>query len=153
MAKNTIILKNYLNNFEEFTAIGVITPGNLLEITSAGKVQRHSAAGSKTITILALEDNLQGKDINGDYAVGDKVQTWIPQTGDQAYMLLANGESVVKGDALTSNGDGTLKKFVAASSAAVIEAPEVIVAISDQALDMSGSSAVDPSPRIEVRIA
>jgi len=148
----TIKLKNYGNNFEEFIAASAIKPGHLIELTSANKVQSHSTSGGNVLKLFALEDSLQGKGITDAYAANDPVQAWFVQPGDQVNAILANGENVVIGDFLSSNGNGELKKYVIASSAAVIEYPEVIVAVARKAVDMSGSSAVDPDGFIPVTI-
>ena len=39
MAKHTIKIKKYADVIEEYSAVGVITPGMLIEVTSADKVQ------------------------------------------------------------------------------------------------------------------
>ena len=151
MSKNTIVLKNYSKVREEIIAAGAITPGHLVEETSAGKAVVHNSAGENAIPMFAIEDELQGNTITDDYASGDPVQVWIPTRGDQVYALLANGESVAIGDFLESNGDGTLKAH-AAGSAGVVEYPLAIVAVALEAVDMSDSSGADPSGRISVRI-
>ncbi len=110
MAKNTIKVKKYSDVIEEMTSVGVITPGMLVEIDSAGEVQAHSSGGGDVIPMYALEDELQGKSIDDDFAADDKVQVWIPYRGDIIYALVADGEDIAIGDYLTSNGDGTLKE-------------------------------------------
>lgn len=152
MAKNTIVLKNYLNVFEEFTAAAAITPGHLIELIAAGTVQVHATADGIAIPMFAIENNLEGKGIDDAYIAADKVQVWIPQRGDIVNALLANGETAVIGSKLTSAGDGTLKVYDVAASGAVIEAPVLIVGIARNAVDMSGSSALDPDGRIELMV-
>jgi hypothetical protein len=152
MAKNTIKVKKYGDHIEEITSGGVITPGMLIAEGSAGTVAVHSTAGGAVIPMFALEDELQGKGVDDNYASGAKVQCWYPYRGDQVYALLADGETAVVGSLLESNGDGYLKVY-AADSAGVAEAPLSIVAQATEALDMSDSSGADPSSqRIIVRI-
>lgn len=110
MAYNTIKLKKYVDIIEEYEAAGVILPGNLLEITSAGKVQKHSGAGKTAQALFALEDALQGKGIESAYAAGDKVQVWVATPGEVVYGRLADEETVVIGDYVESNGAGQLRK-------------------------------------------
>ena len=110
MAKNTVILKDYLKIREEYEAAAAITPGYLIEMTSAGKVQAHSSAGQNMIHMFAIEDELQGNGISDAYSSGDQVQCWFPLRGDQVYALLEDGESVTKGDFLESAGNGNLQK-------------------------------------------
>jgi hypothetical protein len=110
MKRNTIILKDYLHIFEEYEAATSIIPGQLVELNSAGKVQKHSGAGKTALPMFPIEDALQGKGIRDAYAAGDKVRVWIPQRGDMVYALLADEESVVIGDFVESNGLGYLRK-------------------------------------------
>jgi hypothetical protein len=155
MAKNTIKIKKYLDIIEEYVANAAITPGHLIELMSTGKVRVHATEGGNVLPMFALESELEGEGITDAYAADDQVQCWIPTRGDQVYALLANGENVVIGDLLSSKGDGTLKKYVAQiDSASDTETilPEPIVAVALEAVDMSGSSGVDPTGRIEVRI-
>ena len=111
MAKNTVILKNYLNVFEEYeAAAATIYPGCLVELNSAGKVQVHATSGGNALPMFAIEDALQGKGIDDAFTTGDKVRVWIPTRGDQVYGILADGQTIVKGDFLESNGAGYLQK-------------------------------------------
>ena len=111
---NTIKIKKYADIVEEYDAGAAITPGMLIALGSAETVAAHaSAGGNVTPIMIALEDELQGKDVDDAYASGDKVQCWIAGRGDIAYMILADGENVVIGDALESNGAGYLQKHVA----------------------------------------
>ena len=155
MAKHTIKIKKYLDVVEEYEAAAAITPGHLVEFTSAGKVQKHSTANGDALPMFALEDEMQGNSISDDYSSGDQVQVWIPQRGAQVYAILANGENASVGSWLSSNGDGTLKVHTATSvdsDDAYTAYTNQIVAQALEAVDMSGSSGVDPSGRIIVRI-
>lgn len=149
MAKNTIKLKKYVDIIEERNAVAAITPGMLIELTSADKYQAHSSAGGNASpTTVALEDELQGNGIDDNYAADNPVQAWIPQRGEQAYMILADGESVVIGDELESNGDGNLRKLTSGTP----------IAASLETIDLSDSSGGESSgalgynKRIEVQI-
>lgn len=150
MAKQTIKLKKYTDIINEYNAVAAITPGWLLELTSAGKVQANSTAGIQCTKVFALEDELQGKTIDDDYAIAAPVQCWYATPGEEVFAWLANGEDVAIGAKLVSNGDGQLKAFTADSSATVTE--EFVLAEALEAVDMSGSSGADPSGRIKVRI-
>lgn len=167
MAKHTIKLKKYSDNIVELAAAAAITPGMLLELTSAGTVQAHSTAGGNAAPIyIALEDELQGNGIDTAYVAADRVQTWIPYRGDEAYMILKDDTTaVVIGDLLESSGDGYLQKHVAdvesfesAEAGAITVYPNQIIAQALEALDLSDSSGAESSgalgynKRIKVRI-
>ena len=115
----------------------------LLEVITGGYVKEHgSSEGSVTPPMFALEDELQGRGIDDDYAVSSKIQVWIPGRGDRVYALLKNGVSVVAGDKLASGGDGTLIKYVSSISVKSNQ----IMAI---AMEASGAN---PGGRIDVMI-
>lgn len=158
MAQNSVIVKNYSNVFEEIPAAGAITPGMLIELTSAGAVVAHNTASDNALPMFAKEDEYQGKGVNDAYASGDKVAVWIPGRGDQVYAILADGQSVAIGDFLESNGEGFLQKHEA-GSAAVVEAANPIVGVATEAVDLSASSGKESSgplgleKRIIVRIS
>ena len=138
---NTIKVKKYLDILEERTATAVaITPGMLLELTSAGTVQAHSAAGGNVLPMVALEDELQGNDIDDNYAVSAQIQIWIPMRGAEFYGILLAGEDVSVGDFLESDGTGKLKKYVADSADSddeFVSYPNQIVGIAMEASDTS----------------
>ncbi|MHC4123662.1 MAG: hypothetical protein ACYSSI_08835 [Planctomycetota bacterium] len=135
---------------EEIVAAAAITPGMLLEPTSADKVQVHSTAEGNALPMFALEDQNQGNDIDDAYAADDQVLVWFPQRGEMIEALLADGETIVIGDYLASNGDGYLRKHDPDDSGGI--QVQGIVAQAVQALDLSDSSGGDPSSqRITVR--
>ena len=110
---------------EEITAAATVTPGYLLELTSAGKVQHHSTAGGRAVPMFALEDELQGKGISDNYSANDPVQVWIPYRGDIVYAMLKSGENVAIGARLESAGDGTLRALTSGGEP-VAEAIEAV---------------------------
>jgi len=150
--KRTIKVKKYSDVIEEYDAVAAITPGMLLELTSAGKVQAHSTAGGNAPRMIALEDELQGQGVNDAYAADDKVQCWIPYPGDQVYAILADGENVAIGDLLESNGAGMLQKHVADvesfesnEAGSITVYPEQIVGVALEAINISDSSGAESS--------
>lgn len=135
---------------DEAIANAAILPGMLLERMSTGKFKAHATAGGTAERLVAVEDVLQGNGITDTYAAADRVQANIQRRGNMVYMRLANGQSVAIGDFLVSNGDGYLKKHTVDSSGVVVEEDKIAVAL--EAVDMSGSSGVDPDGFIKVRI-
>jgi hypothetical protein len=113
MAFHTIKLKKYSDIIEEYkAAAATIYPGCLIELNSSGTVQVHATAGGNVLPMFALEDELQGNDIDTAYAEGDQVQCWIATRGEIVYAILADGQDVHIGDPLESNGAGYLQKHV-----------------------------------------
>jgi len=135
----------------EAIASGAITPGMILERTSAAETfKAHATAGGHWNRSVALTDYLQGSEIGTVIVSGARFQAWITKPGDQFYGLLANGENVAIGDKIVSNGDGYLKKATADSSGVVLE--QTIIGYALEAVDMSDSSAADPTGRILVEV-
>jgi hypothetical protein len=142
MAKNTIKVKKYADVIEELTATAVaITPGALLERTSAGLVQACTATTGAVLPMFALEDELQGKGIDDNYAVSAQIQCWIPGRGDMVYALLEDGEDVEIGEFMESAGNGKLQVLTTGQP----------IAVAVEAVDDSGSSGTDTG-RIIVQI-
>lgn len=139
MEKNTIKLKKYLDIIEEETATAVaITPGMLLELTSEGLVQAHSTDGGTVLPMFALEDELQGKEVDDAYAASDKIQVWVAVRGEIVWALLADNEVVTTGDFLLSAGNGKLK-VSANSEASFAEFPQSVVGVALEDIDMTDS--------------
>ena len=133
MIKKTIKLKKYLDVIEEYQATAVaVTPGALLELTSADLVQAHSTDGGLALPMFALEDELQGKGIDDNYVASDKIQVWVAVRGEIVNALIADSEEVAVGDWLVSAGAGKLRVAESDDSAIVGQAVE--------ALDMTDSA-------------
>lgn len=128
---------------EEATAAATITPGMLLELTSAGEVQAHSDTNAVPERIFATEDALQGSTIDDDYEDGDLVNYVCCRPGDVIYAWLSGGDVSAIGDRLISNGDGTLHTPGS-------EAGANPVAVALEVVDSTDSEAV--KSRIQVRI-
>lgn len=149
---NSVILKRYNKIEIEKVAAAAITPGHLVELTSADKVQKHSVEAGNAVPMFALEDGLIGNGITTDIAADETCMVWIPQRGDEAYAILTTSQVVVIGDLLVSKGDGTLKKHVPESSdyydaTDVTVKPLQIVAQATEAVTTTGKVG-----RIKVRI-
>lgn len=118
---------------EELVAAAAISPGNLLEITSAGKFQKHSSSGGACLRIFAEIDALQGNTLSNDYSADDIVSANVELPGNEVQAFLKSGENVSIGDELESAGDGTLQALGTGK----------VVAVAREAEDLSGSGAVD----------
>lgn len=141
-AYNKVMLRGSFEQYEAL-AIGICSPGHLLMLDSAGKVKVHNGAGDYAQMIFAIEDSLQGNDIDDAYAVGDLVQYVAPVKGSIVYVRIKNGENIAIGDQLVSNADGTFKEDTGTDK---------VLGIALDACDLSSSSSVDPSPWTRMRI-
>lgn len=147
----------------EFVGSGEITPGHLVEITSAtaDTVKAHDSADQNAYPLFAVEDDLQGKEISDVYADGKRVQANMFSPGDVIFGLVTNGQTGTKGNFAVSGGDGGLKNLTAITSnsdGTFDEGGETIytnaiVGVFLETVDMSDSSEADPaSARIKVLI-
>ena len=144
MAKNTIVIKGYLNIRDEKVATAVaITPGKLIERTSGDLVQVHALAGGPVNPLFALEDAFQGKKITDDYAISVPIIIWKPIPGEQVYAHVSGTDAVI-GDFMESAGDGTLRPLnPVQSSAGVPEYAGNIVAVALEAVSTGNSFIVE----------
>jgi len=165
MGYNTIKIKKYSDVIEEYVAVAAVTPGMLIELTSAGKVQAHSSAGGDVLPMFALENELEGEGVNDEFAADDRIQCWIPYRGDIVYAILADGENASIGSFLESNGAGLLRvlqpdteSYESNVAGSITVYPNKIVGVALEAVDISDSSGGESSgdlgydKRILVRI-
>ena len=101
---------------KEAQAAGAIIPGHLIESDGAGKFQVHGTAQGAARKLFAQETDFIGNEnsvaqIDVAYALDDTVQANAHRLGDEVFAILADGETIVEGDELESNGDGTLIKL------------------------------------------
>lgn len=94
---------------KERQANAAITPGDLVEVMSTGKLRRHATIGGQAAKAFALENDLIGKGIDDAYAASDQAQYGVFQPGAEVNAWLLLGESCSVGDFLESAGNGTLQ--------------------------------------------
>lgn len=149
---NRIQLKGEFRR-EEMIAAAALSPGHLVEMTSAAAsgtkdtCQKHSTEGGYAERRVAVEDALQGDTIDDAYAADDTVSVNVLEPGAEVQMYLQAGESVTKGDWLISGGDGTLIANGSESSGTTVQQ---IVAVALETSDLSGSGA--SNTLIDVRV-
>lgn len=111
MSYNTTILKGR-GIRKEARAAGVVSPGDLVEFTSAGKYQRQSVDGMRVMRSFAVENELFGKGLDTDYADGDQLLVESCTPGMEVYATVAaNAAAIAVGDRVVAAGDGTVKKW------------------------------------------
>jgi len=130
---------------EEAVAAGAITPGMLIEETSAGKFQAHSTEGGDGALLLAEVDALQGNTLSDDYSTDDLVSANVELPGNEVQAFLKAGENVAIGAFLISAGNGTLIDEGSASSGVTVKKR---FAVAREAKDLSGSGAVATLMRV-----
>ena len=145
----TILLKGEVNR-RQSDAAATITPGDLLELTSSGTVQRHSdARGFAGLRYFAVENDIVGDGIDDNYAATEAVQYQAARPGEEILASIADGEVIAIGDMLISNGSGKLIKSDEESAGTHTQS---IVAVALAALDLSDSTGADPVARLRVQV-
>ena len=143
MAKRTIIVQEKSAVEFEAAANAAITPGQLVELLSTGKVQKQATAKADVERMVAIEDSLQGNDIADDYAVSATVFMRVMGSGDVVNIILADGETAVIGTKLEAALAGEVQAFT--------DGVKLFVAL--EAIDASDSAATPVvSRRIKVRV-
>lgn len=128
---------------EEAPAAAAVTPGDLIEKTSAGKVQRNSTAADKAPQILVALPSFAGQGIDDDYAATQDVHFVHAGPGWRLRMRLADSMTIDIGDKLVSNGSGGTLKAATSTD----DEDGAVVGVAAEAVTTSG--AVD---RIDVDI-
>ena len=143
---------------EAKSTAAAITPGHLIERTSAGTVRVHATAGGNAAKLFAIENEGIGGTIDTAYANSSLIKFVVGEPGMEINALLKDGENVAIGDFLESGGNGRLQKHVAdvdlnhPGSADFTIQTNQIVGQALTACNMSGSALVDPSGRFVVEL-
>jgi hypothetical protein len=111
----TIILSNAFQIQREAAAGVAIRPGMLVELNAAGAVIPHATAGAgqEGAVAVAIENDLTGRGIDDNYAIGERVRYQFLNDGAKFFGIIAASQNIAFDDALSSNADGTLKEAAA----------------------------------------
>lgn len=132
---------------EEITLAEAAYPGELVEMTSSGTIQKHSTEGGDAEFLILGEDALQGRAVATAYSSADLATVLIPQKGTEVNAMIQDGQDISIGEKLMSMGDGTLGSLT--DSASGITTPK-IVAIAVEACDLTGSDSSNTLARVRV---
>lgn len=156
MSANTIIAETYpgVDAFieDKLIASAAITPGEILEPGGSDDVQAHSTAnGTWEPRYVAVEDFptariASGKQIDQDYAQGDRVQIAIARPGEVFNIFIAANETLSFGDLMESDGAGALQALGTAGDAG--EDQPIVGSIAEKSVSNIGGTRA----RREVRI-
>lgn len=107
-----VILGGHFQQREAIAAAAII-PGMLVALNASGQVTPHAEAGEIGAIGVADMYQLTGRGLDDAYAKDDQAIYQIPADGSSFNGILAAGQNVAGGAALTSNGDGRLKAAAA----------------------------------------
>jgi len=97
----------------ERLSAAILSPGHIVEETTAGLVQVHSTAAANAQKLVALTNLSNGGTPTDAYISGETVRYGAFHSGQKSFLrLAASAPAVVIGDALESAGDGTVRKVV-----------------------------------------
>ena len=125
-----------------------IKPGHLIVFDSTPEVIKHATAAGSAPNMFALERTEGGQNIDTAYANGDRVKIGWFASGAVVNAFVPDGANLVKGEALESAGDGTLRTQTADAATDDTQRGG-LVAYSDE----STGGAVTGETRHKVRIA
>lgn len=124
------------------TAATTIKPGHLV-LTSSDQWINHNLAGDAgNYRIIDMDVIKQGL-VTDTLDAGDSALAFVPVPGQYYNVVLANSQTISKGDVITSNGDGTVKEATVTGAT-----PDVVIGYADEAVTTSGATA-----RLRIRIA
>jgi len=113
---NTIWLGGPRTEENTRAASEAISPGHLVLLFNSAGVQRykkHDGTSLDAVRAVATEQSMLNKAYTDAYAANDLVEVSIGAPGCKFWMHIASGQTIVAGNKLESNGDGTLKIFSA----------------------------------------
>lgn len=117
----------------EGKAVAATAPGTVLQETAAG-LQANAIAATQfgEQLIVADKDQARSKSVDDSWTINENMVGIIPRSGDVLNVLVATGQTLIKGDALARNGAGLLK--LAVTPATVGATSEEVVAYADEAV-------------------
>jgi len=146
MAKRKIFAgpADNLNSTQPLHVEGLVvddfSPGELVEQTVAGLATTdNTATVNNTETLVAVEQGSNvGATITTKWPVGETGRALVATSGQFINVMVAVGENItIKGTAMSSNGDGTLKKAVIPATVGVTS--EQILFYSNEIINVTGS--------------
>jgi hypothetical protein len=113
MANHTIIAKGKGIRMERIAG-GAITPGHLIMLNSDDEFVVHGTARQRAVPIVAIEQELFGRDLDTAYAADELVLGEVCRPGMEVYAVFAAASHTIAiGELLESAGDGTLRELTA----------------------------------------
>ncbi len=128
--------------FEAKAAEAGIYPGHIVEESAAGSFLRCNSAGTDALTLVAIENSINGKTKDDVYANGETVyaRALVPGMIIQAKVAAA-ADAIVYGDKLELDGDGGVRKQTAIDQGPPVVEAGVVKFIAKEAVDNSAGGA------------
>lgn len=125
----------------EGKAIAATAPGTIMKETATGLAANDVAATTfGEQLIVADKDQQRSKSVDTSWTINENMVAILPRSGDLINALVATGQTLIKGDPLSRNGAGLLKKAV--TPATVGATSEEVVAYADEAVTTTATTLV-----------
>ena len=121
----------------EGKAEAAITPGMLVEELSTGNIQKQATAKANVESAVAIENSLIGEGIADDYATGTNVLYRVWASGEQALLIVKQGETIAIGDDLESAGGGEVQLLTSAGTNPIGVARNAVLANASSATPLA----------------
>lgn len=125
----------------EGVAVAATAPGTVLKETASGLEASDIAAtqfGEQLI--VADKDQARSKSVDDSWTINENMVAILPRSGEFLNVLVATGQTLIRGSALSRNGAGLLK--LAVTPATVGATSEEVVAYADEAVTTTGTELV-----------
>lgn len=125
----------------EGVAVAATSPGTVLQEV-AGGLQASAIAATQfgEQLIIADKDQQRSKSVDDAWTINENMVGILPRSGELVNVLVATGQTLIKGDALSRNGAGLLKKAV--TPATVGATSEEVVAYADENITTTATTLV-----------
>lgn len=120
----------------EAVAVAAITPGTVLSKAAAGfSASAVAATVFGQLPLIADKDQMRSLTVGDDWTINENMVAIQPRSGEMLNVLVATGQNLEIGTALTRNGAGLL-------TIAATDGTEEIVAYSDEDVTTSATQLV-----------
>lgn len=125
----------------EGVAVAATAPGTVMKRLATGLAVNNIAAiifGEQLI--VADKDQQRSKSVDTNWTINENMVAIAPRSGELMNILVATGQTLIKGDPLARNGAGLLK--LAVTPATVGATSEEIVGFADEAIVTTATTLV-----------
>lgn len=125
----------------EGVAVAATAPGTVLKRTASGlEINDVAATTFGEQLIVADKDQMRTKTVDDNWAIDENMVAIVPRSGEFLNVLVATGQTLIKGDPLSRNGAGLLKKAVTPTTVGATS--EEVVAYADEAITTTATTLV-----------
>lgn len=125
----------------EGKAVAATAPGTILKRTAAGLAANDIAATTfGEQLIVADKDQQRSKSVDDAWTINENMVAIAPRSGEFMHILVATGQTLIKGDPIARNGAGLGK--LAVTPATVGATSEEVIAYAEEAITTAATTLV-----------